>query len=478
VNGLNAYDVDSMHPLRKARVMQLLNSPNAIELKILAEQEINALLPVEFIETPGADLPFRVLGLLTAAAGALSVSDLTAMTEARAHAVRAFVTYYAARSLERIGPANNYRYQFAHQTLLELCQRHPDLGGDEHYREKLYEWAEHWRSREWPIQGLPSSCTPYYLLDSYPAALAGDPANPNLRPTSPRRLKDLVCDYRWLTATIECIGIDSARAAVRTAKELNPGDDDRLDNVQRIVESGLSHFPVSAVVTGDGRVVSGGLDGTIRLWDAGKPDDTGTVLGYHNGPTLTVAVTSDGRVVSGGHDGAVRLWDLAKLGDPGLVLGRHNSTVRTVAVTSDNRVVSGGLDGVVRLWDANVPDDRGYEVGRHSAVFALAVTSDDRVVSGGLDGAIKLWDPSVVGDPGREVGRHNAVRALASTSNDYVVSGGLDGTIRLWDADRPDDSGCLIAQYNLGPASLAVTDDGQILVTTGRAINRLSLARL
>jgi len=471
-------DVDSMHPLRKARVMQLLNSPNAIELKILAEQEINALLPVEFIETPGADLPFRVLGLLTAAAGALSVSDLTAMTEARAHAVRAFVTYYAARSLERIGPANNYRYQFAHQTLLELCQRHPDLGGDEHYREKLYEWAEHWRSREWPIQGLPSSCTPYYLLDSYPAALAGDPANPNLRPTSPRRLKDLVCDYRWLTATIECIGIDSARAAVRTAKELNPGDDDRLDNVQRIVESGLSHFPVSAVVTGDGRVVSGGLDGTIRLWDAGKPDDTGTVLGYHNGPTLTVAVTSDGRVVSGGHDGAVRLWDLAKLGDPGLVLGRHNSTVRTVAVTSDNRVVSGGLDGVVRLWDANVPDDRGYEVGRHSAVFALAVTSDDRVVSGGLDGAIKLWDPSVVGDPGREVGRHNAVRALASTSNDYVVSGGLDGTIRLWDADRPDDSGYLIAQYNLGPASLAVTDDGQILVTTGRAINRLSLARL
>ena len=51
--------------------------------------------------------------------------------------------------------------------------------------------------------------------------------------------------------------------------------------------------------------------GMVRcgLWDPGRPADLGAELGRHDGEVCTVAVLPDGRVVSGGGDGAVWLWD-------------------------------------------------------------------------------------------------------------------------------------------------------------------------
>ena len=63
---------------------------------------------------------------------------------------------------------------------------------------------------------------------------------------------------------------------------------------------------------------------------AGFPDElpsaegVGRVIGTHDGLVWSVAVTPGGQVVSGGADGTVRLWDLA--GDEEREpLGRHDS---------------------------------------------------------------------------------------------------------------------------------------------------------
>ncbi|MCK9896771.1 WD40 repeat domain-containing protein, partial [Frankia sp. AgB32] len=81
------------------------------------------------------------------------------------------------------------------------------------------------------------------------------------------------------------------------------------------------------------------------------PQDRGPFWG-HPGPVLSVAVTPDGQqIISGGSDGTVRIWN-RDTGTEHTTLTGHTSTVWSVAVTPDGQqIISGGDDGTVRIWN-------------------------------------------------------------------------------------------------------------------------------
>ena len=67
------------------------------------------------------------------------------------------------------------------------------------------------------------------------------------------------------------------------------------------------------------------------------------------GGVRAVAVLPDGRVVTGGDDGRVLVWDPAEPGTGPVELGRHGGGVRAVAVLPDGRVVTGS-DATAGCW--------------------------------------------------------------------------------------------------------------------------------
>ena len=71
----------------------------------------------------------------------------------------------------------------------------------------------------------------------------------------------------------------------------------------------------------------------------------------HAGDVWSVAYSSDGaKLVTGGTDGAVKLWD-AETGTLLATYLGHPSAVHTVAFNRDGtQVASGGRDGTVRIW--------------------------------------------------------------------------------------------------------------------------------
>ncbi|HSZ29283.1 MAG TPA: hypothetical protein VK784_05935, partial [Pseudonocardiaceae bacterium] len=366
-------DVDVHHPLYATMRVPLADSPHAAGLKILAEQEINALLPFEWTEASGSDLPFQILGLLTAAAGALSVRDLAAITRVKAPTVRAFITRRAARSLESVGSVEDPRYQFAHQTLLKHCQHHPDVGGNEQYRDQLNQWGEDWRAKGWPISDMAGAGTPRYLLDSYPAALMGDPADPaRLRPDA-HRLVALVADVGWVDAAIQTAGVDSVLAALHTARSAAPaladvsvmlaavrGQAHHLRPPEPVTQPGyvLRQLCLQAAELADYRLTDNARTrllalsdpGPVPLWSTRRANPAvAAELGSLDSSVEAVAVLPDRRVVTGGDDGRVRMWD--PVGATPVEFGRHDDWVRAVAVLPDGRVVTGGDDRRVRVWD-------------------------------------------------------------------------------------------------------------------------------
>jgi predicted Ser/Thr protein kinase len=98
----------------------------------------------------------------------------------------------------------------------------------------------------------------------------------------------------------------------------------RLDSGREVCRcTGHDGAVTCAALAPDGqRALSGGGDGTVRLWDLGTGEDAGAGaeprpatelrrFDWHPGGVLAVAFGPDGRVWSGGRDGTLREWQLA-----------------------------------------------------------------------------------------------------------------------------------------------------------------------
>ena len=189
---------------------------------------------------------------------------------------------------------------------------------------------------------------------------------------------------------------------------------------------------VSVALSFDGRkVAAGDRDGMVHLWTLDPPGVRPLALPGHAGTVTGVTFAGDGAVVlSVGLDGTLRQWDAASalgevllLGDAGAIRAIACARTTGCLALAGDRLVLRDPDGAVRTL-------AGHEGGS----LCVAFSGDGSLLaSGGRDKAVRIWRTADGTEAATFEGHDGPVRAVAfSPDRRAVYSGGADGTLRRW----------------------------------------------
>jgi len=196
------------------------------------------------------------------------------------------------------------------------------------------------------------------------------------------------------------------------------------------------------------------------------------VVGDHSAPVLALSFAPNGlRIVSGGKDGTARVWSIG--GGPATVLSGHTDSVTAVAYSQDGGwIATGSADRSVRLWPAAGGAAETLRDLHDAAVTAvtffhggrLLATACGNRIDAGVSGGVRLWrvedrkEMRVRGEP-------HGVWALAATQADKTLAwagGGKRATV--WDITAQDH--ILLPTHRIGVLAIAISADGRMLAAT------------
>jgi WD40 repeat protein len=233
--------------------------------------------------------------------------------------------------------------------------------------------------------------------------------------------------------------------------------------------TGHSRWVIAVALSPDGtHLASGGLDDTIRVWNA-QTGELLQVLTGHRKAINSLAYSPDGQwLISSSDDHTMRLWG-ARTGTFQREFTGHTRDVNAIAIHGDGTLlVSGSEDRSVRIWNLHTGEVlrvlSGLGMGM---VRSVAISADaQRVASGGFDHQVKLWDLNT-GAPTRPFikGHFNTVNALVISPNGKtLVSASKDKTIKVWNL-LTGEATRVLTEHGDAVNALAISPDGELLVS-------------
>jgi len=252
---------------------------------------------------------------------------------------------------------------------------------------------------------------------------------------------------------------------------------------------GHSSHVITIAWNRDGRLCSGGSDGTVRVWEV----ETGECIQTLHHPCWVTAVSwsdeefvrvwelhsdtydqtlyghseertsrTEGRICSNTYDQTLRVWESSGecintveqktqtfgevwgndgrmfrgyTGSPrlnGHILKGHIREVTSITWLNDGRLCTGSADHTVKVWGADGSCLQTLE-GHSGKVISVSWSDDGRICSGSEDKTMRVWEVSPIGCIQPLQGHTAEVTSISWSTDGRICSGSADGTMRVWD---------------------------------------------
>ena len=188
------------------------------------------------------------------------------------------------------------------------------------------------------------------------------------------------------------------------------------------------------------RLASGGLDGSIRIWDTLSGDSLHTLAG-HTDLIEGLAFSPDGKwLASASDDATLKIWD-AVTGELLHDYKDFSGIVDSVAFSPDGTRLAFNADGTLHLWQVDFTSGNdaaltSHEIYAIQGPSAIRFSPDGSRLSGANGSEAKILDSST----GRElltlVGHTGGVSGISfSPDGKWLASASVDKTVKIWSID-------------------------------------------
>jgi outer membrane protein assembly factor BamB len=214
-------------------------------------------------------------------------------------------------------------------------------------------------------------------------------------------------------------------------------------NSNQCITTLLGHVgAVKSLAIHDGKLYSGSLEGTIKIWDLNSNECIANLDHLDHGyptPVNSLAI-HDGKLYSGASEGKIRIWDL----NSNQCIATLLDNVDPVSLAiHDGKLYSGSSEfksvcNSIKIWDLNLNRCVANLSGHKGTIISLAI-HDGKLYSGASDNTIKIWD----------LNSNQCIATLSSFKQDWVLSSLLLHEDKLYSASSHGSEESVIQIWDL-----------------------------